>query len=793
MRKICISNDWKFKNLTTGSDYEAIDLPHDYQIKQARTSSGTRNNGYYPDTVGKYAKYLELEKGRHYILDIDGAYMCAHIVFNEHTLAMHPYGYTPFLVDLTPYVFDGITNKLIITTAPLQNSTRWYSGNGIYRDVFLWEGGEHRIEPWDIFVSTAEISDGNATVRVKYTVSSDCNDQLAVRFEVRDSENTACAERVEMSTVAGKNDAEILLNVANARLWDVDEPNLYVLHTTVERAGEVVDQTETTFGIRTVSADAKNGLLLNGKPIKLRGGCVHHDHGELGAAAFPAAEMRKLKKLKEAGFNAIRCTHNPSSLAFLEACDKLGMIAMDEAFDVWNVPKCQLDYHIFFADWWARDISYMVLRDRNHPCVFSYSIGNELLEVNGMSNGAEWSKRLADEVRKYDDTRFVTAGLQKAFARRFASVEESDPEDYRKYFKDRFNMLGKDPKFTNEVIAGLESSLDIIGANYYFSMYGVDHEMYPERVLWGSENKAIKCYDSWKAARENSFVLGDFTWTAYDNIGESGAGRMMWSRDGEVSENRPIPLNDAKYPWRNCYQGDLDLCGFRRPQSYFREAIWERTVEPRIFVTHPEHFGEICAGTGWHWYDVDESWTYDDIYIGRPIKVETYTLADKIEWYINGRLVGSSAPAEGIASLDTIYEKGSICAVAYKNGERISEYTLYTAGELRQINMYAESESIAADGRDLCFIPISLTDREGRLIVDGDREIACSVSGGELLALFSGDPMTTDDATSNKCHTFKGRALAVVRAKNAGVVNVTVYSEGLAGCSVTVEAKAPLN
>lgn len=785
MKKICISADWKFKNLTNGTQYEDIDLPHDYQIKQKRTPDGTEDNGFFPDTVGKYVKYLSLEKNRHYILDIDGAYMCAQVMLNEQYLGMHPYGYTPFLVDLTPHILENMTNKLVITTSPLKNSTRWYSGNGIYRDVFLWEGGEVRIEPWDLFISTVNANKDKATLRVKYTLNADEESDVDVAFEIISEGSSVKKKAVSTKAVKGKTNGTLLINLSSPLLWDIEAPNLYTLHTEIFRNGIRVDETDTVFGIRTVTADAKNGLLLNGRSIKLRGGCIHHDHGELGAAAYPVAEERKLRKLKEAGFNAIRCTHNPSSLALLEACDRLGIIAMDEAFDVWNIPKCQFDYHLFFSDWWARDISYMVLRDRNHPCVFSYSIGNEILEINGTSKASEWSKKLCDEVRKYDDTRFVTSALQKAFARKF-SFDETDPDDYREFIKKRFEEL-KRPEITNTVTLPYEKPLDIVGVNYYADRYGVDHEMYPDRVLWGSETRAIRFYRSWKGVTENSFVLGDFTWTAYDNIGEAGAGRFFWGRDIDPSVNR-IYLSGNSYPWRNCYQGDFDLCGFRRPQSYFRESIWRENTQPRIFVTHPEHYGEPFMGTEWHWYDVDECWTYDDIYEGRPIKAETYTSADRIEWFVNGKKVGESQPIEGIASIDTIYEKGSIRAVAYKNGEAYSEYTLSTVDKPSRIALFPEKEEIFADGRDLCYIPISLNDKNGCLVVNDDKEISCVVRGGKLLALFSGDPKTEDDVNSNSCHTFKGHALAIVSTKKSGTVYVTVFGNGLSSQTVTLRA-----
>lgn len=787
MKKVCISKDWKFKNITDDTPYIDIDLPHDYQIGAKRAQElGTMGNGYFPDKVGKYVKYLSLIKGRHYILDIDGAYMCAHIVLNEEFLGMHPYGYTPYLVDLTPYVFDNITNKLIITTHPMYDSSRWYSGNGIYRDVFLWEGGDIRIEPWDIFTTTDKITKDTATLRIKYTVSADRDADIELQFTALYEGSISATINCNIHIIKGKNDGEIFLDIPHAKLWNTDNPNLYKLRTEIIENGDSVDTTETTIGIRTVTADAINGLLLNGKPIKLRGGCIHHDHGDLGAVALPAAEERKLRLLKEAGFNAIRCTHNPSSLALLEACDRIGMIAMDEAFDVWNIPKRNYDYHLFFADWWARDISYMVRRDRNHPCIFSYSIGNEILEINGTSNSSQLARSLSDEIRKYDDTRFVTSGIQKWFTT-ITSVEEIDPEDYLNHFNKITSDQLKYPEVTNYVTASFEEPLDIVGLNYYYDKYSFDHKMYPSRVMWGSETQALKFFHSWKEVEENSYILGDFTWTAFDNLGEAGAGRMFWVREMDKFEET-FDIGVSNYPWRTCYQGDYDLCGFRRPQSYFREAIWKKSTEPRIFTTHPEHYNEEYGGTGWHWYDVNESWTYDNCYEGRPIKAETYTMADKIVWFVNGEEIGESIPVNAIATIETIYKKGEIRAVAYKNGAPYSEYTLKTTGKPSAIVLSPEKTELIADGRDLCYVRIQLVDNDGRNLVFDDKEITCKVHGGELCAIFNGNSKSTDDVNSNKCYTFKGHALAIIRAKKPGIIRMTVFADGLSGQTININA-----
>jgi beta-galactosidase len=421
----------------------------------------------------------------------------------------------------------------------------------------------------------------------------------------------------------------------------------------------------------------------------------------------------------------------------------------------------------------------MVLRDRNHPSVISYSIGNEIYEIDGTSDADKWSEKLSNEIRKYDDTKFVTAAIQKVSLATFRP-ESIDPEDYKAYMIEK-NGNGEQ-KAINKITEGFEKPLDIIGFNYHHKHYDIFHETYPDKVIWGSENWTLNFHDYWKDVTDNIYNIGDFTWTAYDNLGEVGHGNFFWEREKET-------VNLHEYPWRTCYQGDLDLCGNRRPQSYYREAVWFGGNEPRIFVTHPEHFGETLYGRGWHWHDVDESWTFDDKYIGRPVKVETYIQADKVEWYINGKLVGESVPEKTIATLNTVYEKGEITAVAFRNGKEFSRYTLETTDKAAAINVVAEKTEFVADNRDLCYFDITVVDGKNRLVIDGEEEITAYVAGGELMGIFSGNPISEDDFASTTCHTFKGRALAIVRAKDAGKVSILVTGKNLASGSTEVQAK----
>ena len=755
MKKTCISKGWI---LHAPHYHGSVDLPNDYSVTAPRDphAEGGGDNGYFVGGTGRYHKDLTVDAlPNHSILDIDGAYMCATVYCNGYAMVTHPHGYAPILVDLTPHIKSGENNTLDIVTRGLQPSTRWYSGAGVYRDVFLWQGGDIRIEPWDTFVSTPTTD----SVKASYEISADRDAEVTVSVMVCDGNDTVARDAKSIRVTAkGKTKVEFELSLPDAHLWDTEDPYLYTLRATVTENGMEKDTDETTFGVRVFEIDAENGLRLNGRPMKLRGGCIHHDHGLLGAADYPAACRRKLTLLKKAGFNAVRIAHNPPSLNLLTVCDEIGMIVMDEAFDCWRREKGGvLNYHVWFDDWWERDIAAMVLRDRNHPCVLSYSIGNEIFESDGLTDGDIWAARLADEIRKYDATRPVTAAV-------FPNIDQ--------------NVWG-------ERTEGFLAPLDLCGYNYLFFRYAKDHETYPKRVIWGSETQALNFYKSWKATLENDHVIGDFTWTAYDNLGEAGMGKYLWERDGRVEG-----IGIAAYPWRACYQGDLDLCGYRRPQSYFRETVWIGGTEPRIFTTHPEHYGEGFTGTGWHWRDVQDSWTFDDAYIGKPVPCEVYTDADEIVWYLNGREIGRSTPAEAVARLEIPYEKGELAVTAYKNGEICGSSFLHTVGKPAQVLVEAESASIRADARDLCYFDITIADANGHRVPDQKSLLRASGEGGRLVGIFSGDPANDDQYGSDTCHAYEGRAVAVVMADQPGIVRLTVVSPGLADGTHTVSAEA---
>ena len=399
MKRLLLSKGWTVRR--PGGAPEAVDLPHDGSISLPRdpAAPGAADTGYFVSTDLCYSRVLRVPaEERHAILDLDGAYLCAAVTLNGSRLSMHPHGYAPWLVDLSAGVHPGGADELRVDTSGLQPSTRWYSGSGLYRDVFLWLGGPVRIEPRATFVTTPEVSAERVLVCVETRVSFDSPASAALRATLLDPAGEEVLRRdVPVAPALGETAAATALSfeVPRPDLWDIGHGALYALRLeVVGEGGAVLDEETTRFGVRSLSFDPEHGFRINGRPEKLRGGCIHHDHGVLGAAAFPAAERRRARLLREAGFDAIRVAHNPPSLALLEACDELGLLLLDEAFDMWTNPKRPCDYHLWFADWWARDVDAMVLRDRNHPCVVSYSIGNEISERAGHSDGAAWAERL---------------------------------------------------------------------------------------------------------------------------------------------------------------------------------------------------------------------------------------------------------------------------------------------------------------------------------------------------------------------------------------------------------------
>lgn len=774
-----------------------VDLPDDFCLNKHRSADavGGAATGFIPGGEATYRKEFRTLadwQGKTVLLGIDGAYMNAEVTLNNDLLFHHPYGYTAFMVDLTKRLRAGdMPNMLSISTESYQPNTRWYSGGGLFREVALYVGGRARIAPWELFVTTPDVSAEKATVNVAINVTNDgaeCAAKIALTLNAPCGCKAAEGEINAQLKAEGDTPVETTLTVNTPKLWDTDSPNLYTLRAEVIVDGEVTDTYETKVGIRKIEIDFDNGMRLNGKPIKLRGGCIHHDNTLLGSRAYPRAEERKIEILKEAGYNAIRCAHNPPSTAMLDVCDRLGMLVLDESFDMWNMGKNTLDYHLYFKDWWQFDTASMVKRDRNHPSIYCWSIGNEIPEITGKSDGAYWARVQADFVRSLDPTRPITSAIH-------GGVDmPPQPSGKPRPKMDRKKMLTEDLKMPRivdghdlwaEQTAEPASALDIVGYNYMWDRYEGDRITFPKRIIHATETHPYTTYDYWKAVEANSNVIGDFIWTAYDNLGEAGAGRVIWD------VNEPLDGLMGQYPWLSCYQGDMDLDGNRRPQSYFRKILWGLDKGIHLFTTDPEHTGVRYYGMGWHWADVKQNWTFDEQFIGQPVQLEAYADCDSVDFYVNGKKC-ASAPIEKLKAFATVaYEPGTVEAVAIKDGAEIARTQLKTAGKAVRIALTADRPEFSADGMDLCFVKAQLVDADGVPVVNAPVELTANVSGAGTLAGFgSGNPCTTEDYGTGRRMTFDGSALIAVRAgRSAGTIELAVTASGLPAAIINLTTK----
>jgi len=582
------------------------------------------------------------------------------------------------------------------------------------------------------------------------------------------------------------------LTVKDAYLWSVDEPYLYTLVSEVSVNGETLDTEQTTFGIRSIDVDVKNGFRLNGLPIKLKGGCVHHDNGLLGGASFDRAEERKLELMKSAGFNAVRCAHNPPAPAFLDACDRLGMLVINESFDCWRTGKNTNDYHLYFEDWWQRDTEAMVKRDHNHPSIILWSIGNEVPERTGVSDGAAWAHKQAELVRKLDPTRSVTASIHFLF-----EVLMSEPELLGKISsvsnaQEFFALKNQVPEsIEHDPLGSLTEefckALDVVGLNYLFQRYAWDHQRFPERVIVGSESYPFQAYEFWHAALEHPFVIGDFVWTAIDYHGESGLGNVG------IDDPGPAHLRN-KWPYHLAYCGDFDICGFKRPQSVFRDLLWGVRTQPFIAVLDPQMYEKEITLSPWAWDPVLDNWTFPG-QEGKTTRVDVYSIDEEVELFINNESVGrkpAGAAVKNKTSFQVTYQPGTIEAIGFKDGKAVSRTLLETAGVAVVLRLTADRAAIRAEYGDLAYITVEIIDDKGRVVKNADLKVSFEVTGdGKLVAVGTGNPISEELYIGATHNAWQGRLMAVVSSTGqAGEIVFEAKAEGLVPAKVALQTKS---
>jgi beta-galactosidase len=803
-----------------------VTLPHDAMLLETRdphTRNGY-NTGYFPGGVYRYTKKFFVPQeyqDRHVTFEFEGVYMNSEVTINGRRAGGWPYGYTGFYVDADRGYADaflnyGEDNQIeVLARNDQEPNSRWYSGSGIYRNVNILVGARLHILPNGVKITTRTVGEQQAEVEVAVTIANLGQETRHIRIATmvgrEKGGKTMAAASAKATAPAGPTAAvdspasigagatltvRQTLTVPCPALWSVEHPNLYTCAVDLLDGEEVIDAERQTFGIRTLELDAQHGLRINGAPVKLRGGCVHHDNGVIGACTLAAAEERRVRIMKASGFNAIRSAHNPLSRAMLDACDRQGMLVMDELSDVWLRGKTKYDYALYFEDWWERDIQAMVDKDYNHPCVVLYSIGNEIRET-AFPEGVEYSRKLAEKVRALDGTRFVInsingwysliAFLEPRGKKRRAAENRSTGG----FINPLMNLINR---FMDLIVAlplvdrgtrAAFATVDVAGYNYMAGRYAMDGKRYPARVICGSESFPPEIAKNWRLVKRLPHVIGDFTWAGWDYLGEAGLCTWLYGKNQSLFKPYPCILAGSAL---------IDITGQRQAQSYIHEIVWGLRKEPYIAVQPVDHSGETPSKSVWRGTNAIDSWSWPGCE-GRAALVEVYADAAQVELLLNGRSLGRKPAGDARdfkAVFKTPYQPGELTAVAYdKDGQATGRTTLKTAGP--RVQLYIDVETAApegavassgdaaltADGADLAFLTIRLADEAGILHPLADREVTVRVEGaGALLGFGSANPLTEERFTDEVHTTYQGRALAVVRAgAEPGTVRVTVSAE----------------
>lgn len=769
-RKQLFDNDWRFhlgdsldfsSSNYEDSNWRSLDLPHDWSIEHEPDSLNPSkgDGGFYPAGIGWYRKSFEVPsswKNKKVLIYFEGVYMNAEVFINGKKLGIQPYGYTSFDFDLTPYLNLGEENVLAVKVDNShQRNSRWYSGSGIYRHVWLEVTEPVHIAHWGTAVTTPVANKEEATVHVRTLIKNETEEAKTLTLSASISGRGADGAATEKLKIAANDQKEILqeLKVANPLLWSPESPELYRVKIDVKEHNNELDSITIPFGIRTINFSAENGFELNGKKTILNGGNVHHDNGSLGAAAYDRAEIRKVKLLKKAGFNAVRTAHNPPSEAFLYACDSLGLFVIDEAFDGWREKKNDYDYTTIFDKWWKHDVQSMVLRDRNHPSIILWSIGNEIIERK-KPEAVETAQKLADAVKEIDTTRGVTSAM---------TTWDADWEIF-------------DP---------LMAVHDVAGYNYQLHRAESDHERVPSRIILQTESYPKNAFSNCKMVQEHDYIIGDFVWTALDYLGESGIGRYYYPGEPEGEH-----WMGNLFPWHGAYCGDVDLTGWRKPISHYRSMLYNGEEKIYMAVQEPNPAeGEIKL-TMWAVWPTWESWTWPG-QEGKDLNVEVYSKYPKVRLYLNDSLLGekkTTIEEEFKASFKVPYQAGQLKAVGVKDDEEMKATTLVTAGEPEAIELKADRDKIKANNQDLSYINVEITDDKGNVNPNADNELHFEVEGpGEIIAVDNANLKDTTSYKSKTRNAWHGRAMVVVKStQEPGAIKLKVKSEALKENSITL-------
>lgn len=768
-QKQLFNDGWTFRygdgdvqSVARQDGWKTVNLPHDWSILMPFSEKNPSGNdgGYLPTGTGWYQKTIDVDDqwlgtdtqtgdpqaANRVDLYFEGVYMNSDVYVNGQRVGGHPYGYSSFFCDISQALHKGRNTILVRVDNSKQKNCRWYSGSGIYRNVWLIRKQAVGIDRWGVQITTPSEHE----VRLKATLYNQTGQAADTKLVVRLGQATAVSQTVRLDT-CGPKEVEQVFRVDNPRLWSPERPYRYKAVVELQDAdGKLIDREERWFGIRTIRYDATHGLTLNGRSIKLNGGCLHHDNGILGAAAWKDAEIRKVQLMKRAGYNAARTSHNPPSEAFLDACDSLGLLVIDEAFDGWRSAKNTYDYSTLFDQWAGKDIEALVRRDRNHPSVICWSVGNEIIERKSREAVAT-AYQLREQVRRWDDTRPITSAL---------AAWDSDWEIY-------------DP---------LASAQDIVGYNYMIHKAESDHKRVPNRVMWQTESYPKDAFANWKHCMEHPYIVGDFVWTSLDYIGESGIGRY-WHDGDPAGEHYQRPL----WPWHAAYCGDIDLTGHVKPIGHYRSFLWNAGQPEKLYmaVREPDGYvGKVRTGL-WATWPTVESWNWPG-WEGKDIDVVVCTREPKVTLYLNDQFVGTAdvSPEKGYeATFRLPYRPGVLKAVAGSH-----EQVIRTAGKPARIVLKADREALEKGG--LAFVDAWIEDAAGNVCPTASDRLTFEVAGGELLAAGNADIKDPEPYYDNEHRAWHGHALAVVHSKGAkSKLTLSVTAKGLKGAKVSLPVR----
>ena len=814
MQKIDFNKDWMCKCLTRDEAAYPVTLPHDAMLSEPRTqeSTGEGNIGWYIGGDYEYTKKFTVPKeyeNQKVLIEFEGVYHNAEVHINGKKVAGRPYGYTNFYINTDGFFKYGEENEVkVIAHNADQPNSRWYSGTGIYRPAYLHVGGKKYIPVNGVKICTLSYNPAQIEVAVKTSAPGEVS--LEIEFEgkrvltaIGESKTVAAQNNETKNTsatgekTAKEYQAVFKLDVPNAKLWDTENPNLYTCKAVF---GE--DEVTETFGIRELVWNPQVGMTINGKRVILRGACFHHDNGVLGACTYPEAEERKMRIFKENGYNAVRSAHYPCSKALLNACDRVGMLMMDEYVDVWYIHKTKYDYANQLAGWWKQDLKDMVDKDFNHPSVIMYSTGNEVAET-AQKKGIALTGDMTNYLHSLDSTRPVTCGIN-IFFNFLSSIglgvysddkAEKNAENAEKFAAEQAKKAASAKQEKKKKPVGSEfyntlaclvgdyfmkcgatlypcdlktrdayANMDIAGYNYGIFRYKHDLKKYPNRLILGSETFCKDAYSFWEIAKKNKRIIGDFVWAGWDYIGEVGDGAAEYS--DYKFEDPSTRMTGGN--------GRIDLNGKPRAEAAYTRVAFERETGPFIAVD-PVYQKEKLRLTGWQLTKALESWAWDGCN-GEPAKVEVYARAAQVELFINGKSVGKKNVKKCRANFNTTYEDGEITAVSYDaNGKEINRYSLQTAEKETILQVRPEEKSVKPEG--LAFVQLQYTDAKGVWKPMEKHNLKVTVENGILKGLGSPAPYVKGNYTDDTVATYYGEAMAVVQADGNGPVNVTVTDE----------------